>query len=408
LYIGYFTTDNHPCVVGLEAFNAAGVDFSRASLAMKEMVFRCSTYDARTTIQRLVGFLLFAANRLERLVFAFRRSWDVNTLNSSTEAFFSEIIPSVLLLSVGDLFKCLRELELRSDTRQRYDNVNVSVSPFFVPSLLKAPNLKTLRVPCDIGNWRFFDRIRPSQPLALETIALNGSSTSGSNLSRLLRRCPKLESLVIVLQFVVSRWETFSIGTEQVRISDVLPEHCPKLHTLSLHLRRFGGFFVEGEACFQRFADMEALAVLRVDLPVLFKDANDMRHAHLQTRLPPGLTELELDDLWTDDSRFERDYTIQGDSYLVITRYEKADAGAEALTVMLRRLAAVAPRHLPRLRSVRVKSVIYDHDSEQTADQLATAFGNAGIEFEVIPAHEPYVCPLEVGEVLEAMDNLAI
>ncbi|GJC92041.1 hypothetical protein ColKHC_00867 [Colletotrichum higginsianum] len=406
LYIGYFTTDEYSCETGLQAFDACSVDFSRSPLAMLEMVHRCGTYDAKSTIQHLVGFLLAAASRLERLVFAFKRSWDVNTVNQSTEVFFSDILPSVV--NVVNLFKRLRELELRSDTRQRYDNANVSVSPFFVPSLLKASNLKTLRIPCDNGNWRFFDRIRPSQHFALENIALNGSSTSGSNLSRLLCRCPKLKSLVIVLNFPVSRWETFCIGTEQVRISDFLPEYCQKLHTLRLQLKRFGGFFVAEEGCFQRFVDMKELAVLRVDLPVLFKNANDMHHAHMQARLPPGLMELELYDVWTDDGRFQREYTLQGDSDLVLISHERVDASAEPLTVMLRRLAAVAPHHLPHLRSVRVKSVIYDHDSGQTASQLAAVFENVGIEFEVISSHDGEDCPLEFGGVLSVMNHLAI
>ncbi|TQN73970.1 hypothetical protein CSHISOI_01447 [Colletotrichum shisoi] len=406
LYIGYFATDEYSCEIGLRAFDASSVDFSRSPLAMLEMVYRCGTYDAKTTIQHLVGFLLAAASRLERLVFAFKRSWAVKTVKQSTEVFFSDILPSVV--NVVNLFERLRELEFRSDTRQRYDNANVSVSPFFVPTLLKASNLKTLRIPCDNGNWRFFDRIRPHQHFALENIALNGSSTSGSNLSRLLCRCPKLKSLVVVLDFHVSRWETFWIGTEQARISDILPVYCPKLHTLSLQLRRFGGFFVADEACFQRFVDMKELAVLRVDLPVLFKDANDMHHAYLQARLPPGLMELELYDVWTEDGRLQREYTIQGDSDLVLVSHERVDASAEPLTVMLRRLAAVAPHHLPRLRSVRVKSVIYDHDSGQTANQLAAVFDSVGVEFEVISSHDGKDCPLEFGGALSAMDRLAI
>ncbi|GJC83989.1 hypothetical protein ColLi_06827 [Colletotrichum liriopes] len=327
---------------------------------------------------------------------SFKRTWTRSTRSEGIEALISDVFADG---SHELSLPSLQQLEMKSEFNQYHNFVRIPACPFFVPSLLSVPKLKTLSIPCDDGKWRLFDDIRPSQLFALENLCLNGSSTNGSNLSRLLRRCPSLKSLTIAMEFDISHVETYVLSGHHVRISDTLPDYCPKLHTLDLQFKGLGGFFLIAESHLTRLADLKDLRNLRVDLPVLFHGTDDLRNADLEQRLPPNLATLELYDMWSGDQRFRVHYTYRGDSAIYIKTHERVDASADPLTLMLLRLASASSRSLPKLRSVRVKSLVYDHDLGQTSRKLIATFAEVGIDFQIMSFHEMEYCPLSFAGV---------
>ncbi|KAF9879185.1 hypothetical protein CkaCkLH20_03418 [Colletotrichum karsti] len=294
------------------------------------------------------------------------------------------------------LLPCLRSLDMHHQ-KGCFDFIHSAVRPrlwpFNLPSLLALPSLLSLTTFSDTTQWGYLDEITWSEPFfALETLSFHHETMPGSALCCILRRCPNLRALEIDLDCddpgPIDEYGGFRGSKETARISDAIPNSCPRLRSLTLLTKTNPRFFFRDEPNSDWLAGMAELTDLRTNVPCLFKDPGDMMTADICDRLPPNLERLSLDDIWTMDDRVSSlgHWIESGPDGYLLRDLNALDASAQPFAIMLSLLASSRMAgKLPSLRTVSVKSPIFEKDTGKSAQHLAEAFAVAGMKFEVIP-----------------------
>ncbi|KAK2734392.1 hypothetical protein CKAH01_08065 [Colletotrichum kahawae] len=384
LYLGFAVDHVHESRVGLRAIYRT-IDVNKIPRLHRDVLEKCGIKDQWTekdsgvavvdSFKTFVGLILSLTTRLECLTMGFN---ELDTPCVEAYELSYEVLPN------------LRSLEVHGNVRRPGSTYTCTrIAPFPLPCLLTLPTIKKFTSYSDSSNWWRLKYLTSAAPIVLEELSLYREFKIGSDLSYLLKQCPSLKKLGIVLDYPRRGSSNSSLPHADINsISTVIPKACQNLNTLILRAKGNRLLFSEDEPDDRWLSNMTKLVNLRTEVSCLFKNPTDMAIAVLSDHLPPNLVDLALYDMWYGDSRYHatnpQSVWALGDSELL--PLDKVNSITEPFAEMLLRLCSSRlAGNFPSLRKVAVQSPIFEIDTGFASNDLTKAFEAAGVRFEIIP-----------------------